>query len=127
MEANSEIAANRTIITTINGKKQVVNVRYLKCRLFEAYSSFPFKNGLSFSSFVKYTGKEFKKPHRQSDKCDYCEEAKDIKRIIEKELLKHDYSNTEYDSDHLLLFAHEEKKNLNEEIMSSDDFVQKKT
>ena len=78
---------------------------------------------LSISSFEKYTGKEFKKPHRLSDKCDYCEEAKSIKKLIENEILKFDYTCVTYDSDHLILYLDDLKKKLVNELSSSNSIV----
>jgi len=73
MENISSIAANRYL------KKLQKNAFYCECSLrIEAYSRFESSSELSFSSFYKYLGDEFKKPHRFSDLCEYCEMNKVI-------------------------------------------------
>ncbi len=73
MENISSIAANRYLV------KLKKNAFYCECSLFEAYLRFQSKAILPqilFSSFFKYVGDEFKKPHRFSDLCEYCEKNK---------------------------------------------------
>ncbi len=74
MESISSIAANRYLI------KLQKNAFYCECSLVEAYSRFQSNSGkeldISFSTFYKYVGNEFKKPHRFSDLCEYCEQYK---------------------------------------------------
>ncbi len=68
----SSIAANRYLI------KLQKNACYCECSLVEAYSRFTTNSteNISFSSFYKCVGDEFKKPHRFSDLCEYCEKNK---------------------------------------------------
>ncbi len=70
MESISSIAANRFL------KKADKNAFYCSKSLIEAYGSFEGK--ISYSTFYKYVGDEFKKPHRFSDLCEYCENFKVI-------------------------------------------------
>ena len=70
MESISSIAANRFL------KKIDKNAFYCNISLLEAYSKFESKKELSFSTFYKYLGSQFKKPHRFSDLCEYCENNK---------------------------------------------------
>jgi len=74
MESNSSIAANRYL------KKIDKNAYYCNISLLEAYSKFDFiqsnRKPISFSTFYKYIDDKFKKPHRFSDLCDYCENYK---------------------------------------------------
>ncbi len=53
---------------------------YCNIPLFEAYSKFDQSQisgkPISLGTFYKYTGKQFKKAHRFSDLCDYCEKYK---------------------------------------------------
>lgn len=70
MESVSSVAANRFL------KKLDKNAFYCNISLVEAYSKFQASNLLSFSTFYKYVGEEFKKPHRFSDLCEYCEDNK---------------------------------------------------
>ena len=66
----SDIAANRYL------KKLDKNAYYCQISLLEAYSKLEINTQLSFASFYKYVGDEFKKPHRFSDLCEYCEHNK---------------------------------------------------
>lgn len=73
MEANSEIAAKRTIIAGKDENKQNIR-KAVRCRdrtLFEIYNSFDFNDELAFSTFCRYVGPEFKNPFRPSDLCDW--------------------------------------------------------
>ena len=70
MKSISSIAANRFL------KKINSNAFYCDTSLLEAYSNFDLNSEMSFSSFYKYVGDEFKKPHRFSDLCKYCEHNK---------------------------------------------------
>ena len=77
MESICSIAANRYL------KKIDKNAYYCNISLLEAYSKFESNNEISFSSFYKYLGSQFKKPHRFSDLCEYCENNK-VKIIYKK-------------------------------------------
>jgi hypothetical protein len=68
----SSVAANRYL------KKCDSNAFYCNISLVEAYANFKSEIllDLSFSSFYKYVGEQFKKPHRFSDLCEYCENYK---------------------------------------------------
>lgn len=70
MENLSSIAANRYL------KKIDKNAFYCNVSLVEAYIKFDLNSDLSFSTFNKYIGNQFKKPHRFSDLCEYCENNK---------------------------------------------------
>jgi hypothetical protein len=72
MESMSSIAANRYL------KKNKINAFYCSTSLVEAYSKFDLE--LSFSTFYKYVDDYFKKPHRLSDLCEYCEHYKTLKK-----------------------------------------------
>jgi hypothetical protein len=76
MKKISSVAANRYL------KKLQKNAFYCECSLVEAYSRFEYCSELSFSSFYKYLGDQFKKPHRYSDLCEYCEKNKVIIDLI---------------------------------------------
>lgn len=52
----------------------------------ETYQKFESKNELCFKTFYSYVGKEFKKPHRLTDLCDYCEQGIKIKKKSKKNL-----------------------------------------
>ncbi|CAF0729553.1 unnamed protein product [Brachionus calyciflorus] len=88
MKSISSIAANRYL------NKRQCNAYYCSASYLKAYESFAFKSHISYSSFFKYIDEKFKKPHRISDLCDYCEKNKDYK----KELLMYAQENC-YESD----------------------------
>lgn len=70
MTEKSSIAANRYL------KKCDKNAFYCSMSTVEAYTKYRGNSELSFSSFYKYIGSQFKKPHRISDLCEYCENNK---------------------------------------------------
>jgi hypothetical protein len=74
IEEFSSIAANRFL------KKLDTNALYCNISLVEAFMKFETEllPKLSFSTFYKYVGNQFKKPHRFSDLCEYCEHYKVI-------------------------------------------------
>lgn len=105
----SSIASNR-MVKESNGEK--VSARYCDDTIKEAYKKFlsRIQNGeircekVSFSSFNKYVGVEYKKPHRLTDLCDYCEYGKKIKSDIKTYALQNGLNrfDTDLDLDHLL-------------------------
>jgi hypothetical protein len=76
LESLSSIAANRFL------KKLNTNAFYCQVSLVEAYDQFHLKNDLSFSTFYTHVPTKFKKPHRFSDLCDYCEYNRELKNDI---------------------------------------------
>ncbi|CAF1001690.1 unnamed protein product [Brachionus calyciflorus] len=72
----SSIATNRFL------KKEQTNAYYMSTSIEKAFQSFKYKEDISYSSFFKYTDDRFKKPHRISDLCDYCEKKKDLIRNL---------------------------------------------
>ena len=70
MKSLSEIAANRFLI------KLKKNARYRVGTFKTAFSSYPLKKKISFSTFYKKICKSFKKPYRLSDLCDICVNGK---------------------------------------------------
>ncbi|CAF1115489.1 unnamed protein product, partial [Brachionus calyciflorus] len=83
MQSISSIAANRYL------KKCETNAFYSSVSFLQAYSSFLNKNEISFSSFYKYLSDKYKKPHRLSDLCDYCE----INKLYMSEVLSLAFQN----------------------------------
>ncbi|CAF0871784.1 unnamed protein product, partial [Brachionus calyciflorus] len=83
MQSLSSIAANRYL------KKYQTNAFYSSVSFLQAYSSFEMKDQISFSSFYKYLGDKYKKPHRLSDLCDYCE----LNQIYKKEVVEYACQN----------------------------------
>ena len=67
---NSSFAANRFL------KKENENALYRNMSYRSLYSTFSLKNKLGFSTFRKNIKNIYKKPHRFSDLCDYCERGK---------------------------------------------------
>ena len=80
MEDISTIAANRFL------KKDKSNAFYRHDTLRACYESFPQKNQLSFTAFVKNMSRIYKKPHRKSDLCDVCEKGKSLFKDLEHEV-----------------------------------------
>jgi len=84
LKNSSSVASNPTIKDN-SGER--ISARYCEDTIKEAYKNFNIKirsgeincEKISFSSFYKYIGKEYKKPHRLTDLCDYCEYGKKIK------------------------------------------------
>jgi len=70
MKGLSSVAANRYLI------KLKTNASYREGTYKDAYNKFFLKNNISFSTFKNKLCKRFKKPHRLSDLCDYCEYGK---------------------------------------------------
>ena len=73
MESLSNVAANRYL------KRSETNAWYRTISLSEAYDSFQRNDEISFTSFLKYIPGKFKKPHRLSDLCEYCEYNRELK------------------------------------------------
>ncbi|RNA02663.1 ubiquitin carboxyl-terminal hydrolase 7 [Brachionus plicatilis] len=84
MKSISTIAANRFL------KKKQTNAYYTSTSMLKAYQNFQYKD-ISYSSFYKYVDEKFKKPHRISDLCDYCENNKDLKKQLFKYALENGY------------------------------------
>jgi hypothetical protein len=102
LEGISSAAANRMIIKKKGTKKELVNCRYLNVSFSDAYISFisiPGNNQISKSCFRSYMGKEFKKPHNNSDLCDHCLYGKVIKNQIIRKINENSCEYTNVDSD----------------------------
>ena len=82
LKNNSSIAANRFL------KKEKANARYMSLTFRQAFDSFVQKDQMVLSTFKKYTKNIFKKPHRLSDLCDYCEQGKVFKIFYLKRLFR---------------------------------------
>ena len=94
----SNVASNRLICMNPKktGEKEMEAVRYLNCSLTDAYTSFKHKNEICFSTFCKYIKKRYKKPHRLTDKCRYCEYGMKLKKEIIKRSKEVNYSQNVY-------------------------------
>lgn len=77
--SNSHEASNRVVK---RGEDQYLPVRYLSENKIETWKSFPFKYFMSRSTFYNYLlkDKQYKKPFRLTDLCDYCLWAKYVKK-----------------------------------------------
>ena len=88
IESMSNFAANRTVKSqylTKDKEKEDLPVINRTATLHSLYESFQHNHKLSFSSFNKYKSKRLKKPHRQSDVCEYCSVGKSLeKTLVEK-------------------------------------------
>ena len=65
IEKNSTVASNRFL------KNECAFYRH--CAIKTEYETFSMKYKLSYSSFYKYMQKKYKKSHRLTDLCEYCE------------------------------------------------------
>ena len=97
---NSSIASNRLVKNKDKDDENFdknVPARYLEGNLIELYKNFPLANQMSKETFFKYLNKsgEFKKPHRLTDLCDYCEKGKELEKKIGKslEMLGYDWQD----------------------------------
>lgn len=118
LEKMSQIASNRTVQVD----NEEINVRYLNTSISEAYQNFERKNEISFSCFYSYVGDNFKKPHRLTDLCEYCELGKKLKKELSQntKLLGLDLVNH--------LFQKEiENESLNFSLQNIKEFLHKKT
>lgn len=110
LDTNSASASNRTVVSkdkNLNGLKVDLPVKYRNATLLELYNSFEDKNELSFSCFCSYISKEFKKPRRFTDLCEYCEKSRSIKKQLVVTACNLNYINTtnqEFKSDDLRKF-----------------------
>ena len=75
LDSMSNISSDRTVQMLFEGVLQDVNVRYMKAPVLESYNLFPRQNEISLSSYYNHITKQYKRPHRLSDLCDYCEYA----------------------------------------------------
>ena len=88
MEQITEPAANRSIKDSIfdyeydpiskkkikigkNLNKPPIPCRYLNITKIAAYKNFPYKNEISYKTFHYSIEKKIKKPHKDSDLCEY--------------------------------------------------------
>ena len=97
---NSNIVANRLVTNKDEDDENFskrVPARSLETNKIELYKRFPLADKMSKETFFKYLRKsgEFKKPHRLTDLCDYCEKGKELEKKIAKNLetLKYDWQD----------------------------------
>ncbi|CAF0809146.1 unnamed protein product [Brachionus calyciflorus] len=98
MKSLSSIAANRFL------KKCGSNAYYTSVSLSEAFSLFSMKHLMSFSTFYKYVPTKFKKPHRISDLCEYCELNKKYKRDLLNLTIENGVHLAEFDPNNINKF-----------------------
>lgn len=88
----SAIASNRTVIDKTNPLenefKPLMSIRYLEDNQVELFKQFPEANQLCKKTFVHYLKKDgrFKKPHRLTDMCEYCEELRKLRQCLSNNL-----------------------------------------
>lgn len=78
------------------GSQQLQSVRYLEDNQIELFKAFKKREPqikISRITFVKYLKKSgnFKKPHRLTDMCEYCEKLKKIKQTLPIDLKEFKY------------------------------------
>ena len=131
----SNVASNGVVCSNPKkqGDKEIVTVRYLNCSFKEAYRKFKFKKEICFTTFCKYIQKRYKKPHRLTDICRYCEYGLEMKKEVIKFAKENDYlqnslvpsenSNSKINTADILQFFKSMKKDdqTNEAIMKIED------
>ena len=75
LKSNSNIASNRLVQLKDKNIVDFIPVRYLQDTKNEVYNKFPYKDGVSKTTFMKYLNKDnqYKNAFRKTDLCDYCE------------------------------------------------------
>lgn len=86
---NSNIVSNRLVTNKDEDDENFskrVPARSLETNKIELYKRFPLADKMTIGTFYKYMLKscEFKKPHRLTDLCDYCEKGKELEKKIAK-------------------------------------------
>lgn len=91
--ASNRLVVNKNYVAGGNEPKSIP-VRYLEENQTELYKKFPLNNRVQKTSFHKYLTKDriFKKPHRLTDLCEYCEKLREIKPELSVELVKFGYN-----------------------------------
>ena len=86
LDLHSSYSSNRTIKSNyksaLTGLREDIPIKYRKRSLKELFNSFKDNNEISFACFCSYIAKEFKKTHRETDLCGYCEKGKVLKKRI---------------------------------------------
>ena len=108
----STIASNRTVTVKNYDEqtKELKAVRYMDCSMNEAFRTFPLKEEISFSTFGLYLGKIYKKPHRLTDLCRYCEHGIEIKNQLTSFLKKNNNFDQEFSDKEDLKYGLNTKK-----------------
>lgn len=93
LEQKSTVASNRLV----HVEKELVHVRYLEERQIELYKKFPDNDRVKKTTFHNYLAKSriFKKPHRLTDLCEYCEKLRTIIVDLNKGLANYGYKRVE--------------------------------
>ena len=96
LKSNSNIASNRLVQLKDKNIVDFIPVRYLQDTKNEVYNKFPYKDGVSKTTFMKYLNKDnqYKNAFRKTDLCDYCEWFDKKKLQIKAQLKK--IENFEY-------------------------------
>ena len=123
LENSSSVASNRTIKDK-SGEK--ISARYCEDTIKEAFKKFNNRilsrelncEKISFSSFYKYFGTEYKKPHRITDLCDYCEYGKKLKAELRLYAIQNGYNNDESVDLDILLRNFEQNRNTHKDAIN---------
>lgn len=123
LENSSSVASNRTIKDN-SGEK--ISARYCEDTIKEAFKKFYNRilsrelncEKISFSSFYKYVGKEYKKPHRITDLCDYCEYGKKLRAELKLYAIQNGLNVDESVELDILLRNFEQNRNAHKEAIN---------
>lgn len=92
------MASNRLVVIEKKPNDSITApVRYLEDNQLELYKKFPLKDQVKKATFRHYLIKSriFKKPHRMTDLCDYCEKLRNFKPELDSGLSKFGYNRPE--------------------------------
>jgi hypothetical protein len=134
MEKITEPAANRSIKDSIfdyeydpilkknikigrNSNKPPIPCRYLNITKIAAYKNFRYRNKISYKTFHYLIEKKIKKPHKDSDLCEYCQTGKTLKKKIINFMNEYEIKNnlsfiTNFDTTRLIKFFEEQNKRM---------------
>lgn len=103
MNDKSTVASNR-LVTNKNfvpggEEEKVIPARYLEENLIDLYKKFPLKDQVKNCSFRNYLKKSgvFKKQHRLTDLCDYCERLREVRPEIAKSMANYEFKISDED------------------------------
>ena len=126
LKSNSNIASNRLVQLKDKNIVDFIPVRYLQDTKNEVYRKFPYKDGVSKTTFMKYLIKDnqYKNAFRKTDLCDYCDWF-DKKKLEIKAQLKRienfEYSDTFDPKELLKRFVLKKQEMLSGENPQTDD------
>jgi hypothetical protein len=123
LKDSSTVASNRTIKDN-SGER--ISARYCDDTIKEAFKKFDNRilsgelncERISLSSFYKYVGEEYKKPHRLTDLCDYCEYGKKTRAELRVYAIQNGLNFDESDDLEMILRIFEQNRSTHKEAIN---------